>query len=138
MTTILETFTNLFTNNTQNNINNTENKLATFINNVENDINEILSVIVNQYLEGISLPLQLLDSKICKDTAIYLANSLEDRLNEFSINDMKILYQKEKAECQNNNSCNQLIENIKYKGKNNSNSVKRKYVAIQLFLTLEL
>lgn len=126
MTTILKTFTNLFTNNTQNNINNTENKLATFINNVENDINEILTVIVNQYLEGNnSLPLQLLDSKVCKDTAIYLANSLEDRLNEFSINDMKILYQKEKAECQNNNSCNQLIENIKYKGKNNNNISKK-------------
>lgn len=126
MTTILKTFTNLFTNNTQNNINNTENKLGAFINNVENDINEILSVIVNQYLEGNnSLPLQLLDSKVCKDTAIYLANSLEDRLNEFSINDMKILYQKEKAECQNNNSCNQLIENIKYKRKNNSNISKK-------------
>jgi hypothetical protein len=119
MTSIFDTVTNLFSG--KNELEEFKKNKATlqqFIKATDNKFTNIIKEMINSYLNNKKLlAFQLLDSVVCKDTSIYLSDTLQKQLTSIDLKGTEILYEKKKYSCDDYNSCEKLIKDIKFKTK---------------------
>lgn len=110
-------------------------EVQSFVDSIDIKTNNIISTLINQYLKGNQLlAYQLLNSKICKDAAIFLSNNINKQMQNITVKDMKLLFEQKKIACSNNNSCAQVLNNIKFTNKKNKSISKREVCdAIAIF-----
>lgn len=127
MTSIFSKVTDYFTDkNSKQKFLNTKKNINQFINETDDLVNQLITILINDFLKDDKyLALQLLNSNICKDTAIYLSDNLEKQLKTIDINDKKILFQKEKINCNSYNSCSQILNNVKI---NSNGEISKKQI----------
>jgi hypothetical protein len=118
MTTIFDTIISVFNNNSLTEFKRRRLSLKKFITVSDKKFTEIIKLLINNYLgDNKFLAFQLLDSVVCKDTAIYLSDTLQKQLSTIDFKDTEILYEKKKYKCDSYNSCEQLMRDIKFKTK---------------------
>ena len=127
MTSIFSKVTDYFTDkNSKQKYLNTKKNIKQFINETDDLVNQLITILINDFLKDDKyLALQLLNSNICKDTAIYLSDNLEKQLKHIDINNKKILFQKEKINCNSYNSCSQILNDIKI---NSNDKISKKQI----------
>lgn len=119
MGSIFDTVTNLFSG--KNELEEFKKNKATlqqFIKATDTKFTDIIKKMINSYLNNNKLlAFQLLDSVVCKDTSIYLSDTLQKQLSSIDLTGTEILYEKKKYSCDDYNSCEKLIKDIKFKTK---------------------
>lgn len=119
MTTIFDTITSVFSGkNELEEFKKSKRTIEQFVKATDSKFTYIIKNMINTYLNNDKLlAFQLLDSVVCKDTSIYLSDTLQKQLSSVDLTGTEILYEKKKYSCNDYNSCEQLIKDIKFKTK---------------------
>lgn len=118
LTTLTKTFTGITGKNTVGEFKKQKLTMEKFITDNDEKFNSIIKELINGYLNNNKyIAFQLLNSVICKDTAVYLSDTLQKQLSTINFEGTEILYEQKKYKCNDYNSCLQLIKDIKFKTK---------------------